>query len=183
MAEREREGRKVEVEVARKVIEGLREEEREKRSEELRRDKLRVVKLERQVEDRTAQVEALVDYSQGLEETVRGLEDQLELVEGDYERMREMWSVERGLLVEERNEKEWRQRARSDMRELVGLVEELECARREAEAVNEVGKIGESVWKLRKREWRDEKETMKAQLETVENESVFLLYSTLSRRF
>ncbi|GAA5828975.1 hypothetical protein JCM5353_005188 [Sporobolomyces roseus] len=169
-ARREREGRKQAGEVARSVIEELREELREVRVEDLQRERLSVVKLERQVQDRTAQVEALVDYSQGLEHSVKRLEEQVSLLEGDGQRMREMWRIDRGLLVEERNEKEWRQRARSDQRELVGLVEELELAREEAEAVKAVGKNGESVWKLRKREWRDDKETMKTELENTEKE-------------
>jgi len=169
-ARREREGRKQAGEVARSVIEGLREELREVRAEDLQRERLRVVKLERQVQDRTAQVEALVDYSQGLEHSVKRLEEQVSLLEGDGQRMGEMWRVDRGLLIEERNEKEWRQRARSDQRELVGLVEELELAREEAEALKEVGRSGESVWKLRKREWRDDKEAMKTELENVEKE-------------
>jgi len=170
VARKEREARKEMSIVAERVMRESREESREVRVEELRRERVRVVRLERQLEDRTAQVEALVDYSRGLEHSFSRLEDQVSLLEGDNERMKEMWRSDRGLLVEERNEKEWRQRARSDQRELVGLVEELEAARSEAEVVDEVGKCAESVWKLRKREWRDEKESMKAELETVEKE-------------
>ncbi|GAA5947937.1 hypothetical protein JCM3765_007037 [Sporobolomyces pararoseus] len=166
----ERDGRQLEMRVAERVIRELKDEVREVRVVELTRERFARAKVERQLQDRFAQVESLVEYSKGLEETVNGLEAQVKSLLEDNARIFELWNVDRGLLVNERNEKEWRQRARSDMRESAGLAEELESAREEAGIVKEVEKSGETVWKMRRREWKEEKEKMAADYEVVEEE-------------
>ncbi|GAA5874795.1 hypothetical protein JCM16303_002986 [Sporobolomyces ruberrimus] len=168
--EREREGRKREAQVAEEVVGKLREQMRDVRVAELTREQFRTIKLERQLRDRFAQVESLVEYSKGLEDTVKGLEHQVKVLVGDNERIGDMWRTDRGLLAGARNEKEWRQRARSDMRESQGLVDELEGAREEADVLREVEKSGELAWRLKRREWRDEKEKMQVEHEIVEGE-------------
>jgi len=168
--EREREARKSQGRVAQQVIEGLKEQVREVRVVELARERLMRVKVERQLQDRFAQVESLVEYSKGLEETVRGLEEQVKSIMEDNAKIVELWRVDRGLLVGERNEKEWRQRARSDMRESAGLLEELDMAREDAEIVKGVEKSGETVWKMRRREWKEEKAKMTTEYKVVEGE-------------
>lgn len=168
--EMEREGRKVGVQITEQVVEQLKAEVREVRVVELTRERLERLKVERQLQDRFAQVESLVEYSQGLEDTVRVLEEQVKSLVKDNERISTLWRTDREFLVVERNEKDWRQRARSDMRESSGLVDELDGAREEAEVVRAVEKSGETVWKMRKREWKEEKEQMTAEYEVVEGE-------------
>ncbi|GAA5875388.1 hypothetical protein JCM1840_003145 [Sporobolomyces johnsonii] len=169
-AKREGKARRDEAEAAEKVIRGLRDEVREARVIALQAERLRRVKLARQLDDRLAQVGALAEYSQGLEETVSLLSEQLEALNTDYSSLLELWRSDRTLLVGERNEKEWRQRARSDAREMTGLREDVGELEEIRECERMCERDGEQVWRLRRREWNDEKERMKVDYEVVEGE-------------
>lgn len=166
----EREGARRSVEATERVIAQLKDEVRQARLADLATERFTRIKLERQLQDRLNQVESLVEYSQGLEETVRVMEEQVKSVVEDHLWISALWKIDRELLVVERSEKEWRQRARSDQREKDGLIEELDGARVESDAVAGVEKTGEVVWKMRKREWKQEKEQMTAAYETIEGE-------------
>lgn len=149
-----------------------RAETRNARVVELHMSRLREVKLQRQLEDRTAQVETLAAYAAGLEEKADELVSQAKMREEDSEKLRASWRGDRMLLVEERNEKEWRQRARADEREADGLRKEVE-GMREMEVVDrESRKMGEWVEKERRSRWRAEKKEMQRDYEVVEGECV-----------
>ncbi|GAA5925628.1 uncharacterized protein JCM15063_005076 [Sporobolomyces koalae] len=177
--QQERHARTLEADVARQVVEDLHERVRHARLVDLVQERHERNKLERQVQDRQAEIATLVDYSKGLESTVILLEGQVRSALADNAEALSSWRVDRDLLVSERNEKEWRQRARSDLRELIGLTEELEAARAEAHILQGVDQTADSVWKLRKREWKDNKERLEAdharleaELDTAVNEDI-----------
>ncbi|CEQ42481.1 SPOSA6832_04296, partial [Sporobolomyces salmonicolor] len=169
-AKREGKARSEEAAAAEKVVQGLREEVREVRVIALQAERLRRVKLTRQLDDRATQVGALAEYSQGLEETVSVLSEQLDALNSDYTSLLELWRSDRALLVEERSEKEWRQRARSDAREMTGLREDVGDLEELRECERMCERDGEQVWRLRRREWNAEKEKMKVDYEVVEGE-------------
>jgi chromosome segregation ATPase len=83
-----------------------------------------ILSLSRQISERTSQVSELVSYSQSLEEELALLSQSHDDLTDELSwRARECkWERETGV----RSEKEWRQRARSDGRELVSLRAEVE---------------------------------------------------------
>ncbi|KAM0791572.1 hypothetical protein ACM66B_006018 [Microbotryomycetes sp. NB124-2] len=84
--------------------------------------KYKCARLERQLGDRIAQVDALADYVALIEQESEFAKEQLETAEADRDWAMDMWRQER----EDRlGEKEWRQRARSDQREMLGLRDEV----------------------------------------------------------
>lgn len=110
------------MEVAEQVLQGSRKEVATVRVDELLVAELRIARLERQLGDRTAQVEALGEYSAQVGEEADALREELERVEEEREWALGVWRGER---EERRGEKDWRQRARSDQREMMGLREEV----------------------------------------------------------
>ncbi|KAK4047143.1 hypothetical protein OIV83_005595 [Microbotryomycetes sp. JL201] len=84
--------------------------------------KYKGARLERQLADRIAQVDALADYVAAVEQESEYFRQQLEMAEADRDWAMDMWRQEREDRV---GEKEWRQRARSDQREMLGLRDEV----------------------------------------------------------
>ncbi|GAA6060097.1 hypothetical protein JCM10212_003505 [Sporobolomyces blumeae] len=168
--ERERYARRQLVETSKAVVEDYETRLRSARVVELQQERYRSTRLERQLADRTAQVEALVEYSQQLEDHNHVLSRQVSDLERDAQDILDRWRQDRELLLDDRDEKEWRQRARSDQREIVGLGEEVEHAREVERVRIQVESAVEDVWRLRKREWKDEKAAMKREYEVVEGE-------------
>lgn len=136
----EREGRKEVSKVAEEMVKGLRKKVEVVRVEELLVARYRIAKLERQLGDRVGQVVALGEYSEMVGEEADELKEELNRAEEDRELVRGLWREER---EDRRNEKEWRQRARSDQREMNGLKDEvmfLEEMRSVEKSVEESGK-------------------------------------------
>ncbi|BGO91863.1 hypothetical protein JCM10020v2_003519 [Rhodotorula toruloides] len=120
--EREKQGRAEQATAAGEAVLSARVEARVARQGELYEARMREVKLRRQVEDRIAQVESLAAYAAGLEERVKVAEESREEAEWQRWRIRDLWRDERELMVgPERNEKEWRQRARAESEGRLGL--------------------------------------------------------------
>jgi hypothetical protein len=168
----ERAAREQQASAAGEVVAAAREEARTARVVELHLSKLREVRLERQLEDRTAQVSSLAEYASGLEAQVDLLEAQVKAQDADGAKLRASWRGDRLLLVDERNEKEWRQRARADEREVLGLREEVEGLKDVEGIDREARKMGEWVEKERRSRWKIEKREMKRDYEIVEGECV-----------
>ncbi|GAA5967646.1 hypothetical protein JCM11641_005722 [Rhodosporidiobolus odoratus] len=168
--EREQTARIEQAQIASAVIASTREETRLARLAELRLSEFANARLERQLADRLAQVESLVSYAQGLEAQLQLAEEQRKEQEVDIQRLRSMWAWDRELIVGERGEKEWRQRARADWREVEGLVDRLHEVEGEAKLVGEGWEMGERVWERRRKSWEKERKDLKVELEVAEGE-------------
>ncbi|GAA6039480.1 hypothetical protein JCM8097_009572 [Rhodosporidiobolus ruineniae] len=168
---REKQGRAEVVDAAATALRQARDEVRSVRVVELQAEKLRGIKLARQVEDQKSVVESLVDYSAGLEYRVGVLEAELREQEEDRRKVFASWRSDRELLVgPARCEKEWRQRARADGRDVEGLRDEVAGWNEVWEVEREGVRLGETVEKEARRRWREEKKVMKRDYEVVEGE-------------
>lgn len=169
--EREKQGRAEQATAAGEAVLSAREEARIARQGELYDARLREVKLRRQVEDRIAQVESLAAYASGLEERVKVAEESREEAEWQRWRVRELWRDERELITgPERNEKEWRQRARADLRDAAGLRDEVTSGAEE-KAWRVLWDEEARLWmKGREKRWDEEKRALKKELSDLEKE-------------
>ncbi|ORY84163.1 hypothetical protein BCR35DRAFT_303248 [Leucosporidium creatinivorum] len=121
-AREEGRARKDVTEATERVVKDLRTQVASVRVVDLTAASLRIARLERQLEDRTAQVQALGEYSAQVGEEADALKEELVQAEEERDWALGEWRKER---EDRRSEKEWRQRARSDQREMVGLREEV----------------------------------------------------------
>ncbi|BGO91860.1 hypothetical protein NBRC10512_007659 [Rhodotorula toruloides] len=169
--EREKQGRAEQATAAGEAVLSARVEARVARQGELYEARMREVKLRRQVEDRIAQVESLAAYAAGLEERVKVAEESREEAEWQRWRIRDLWRDERELMVgPERNEKEWRQRARADLRDASGLRDEIASAEEEKYWRVEWDEEARLWMKGREKRWDEEKRALKKELSDLEKE-------------
>lgn len=185
-ARRERQGREEAATAAGEAVRAVRAAADERdagRLVELHAGRMAHVRLERQLADRKAQVESLAAYA-------ATLEAQLSLAEEDRARserdqrfvLLEAWQAERALNAPSGQsgglggggraevEKEWRQRARADAREVEGLRDEVALARVEEEVLSALQ--GETVrWEgEREKSWKAERAAAKKALQATEHE-------------
>ncbi|KAK4048257.1 hypothetical protein OIO90_005876 [Microbotryomycetes sp. JL221] len=118
MAKLERQARKDVVKLASDEIERLRHLVDEIRLTQVVELKHKCVRMERQLGDRNAQVEELAGYASIVEQESDMLRAELTTLEQERDWAMTMWQQERD---DRQSEKEWRQRARSDQREMLGL--------------------------------------------------------------
>ncbi|GAA5911375.1 hypothetical protein JCM8208_005234 [Rhodotorula glutinis] len=149
----------------------LRDEARVARADDLYAERCRTAALERRLADRDAVLASVVAHAQALEEQL-ALAD-AERLEAEWRewRVRDAWREDRALLVGPgRDEKEWRQRARADGREMDGLRDDVALAERE--------RADEREWDAVRREWerrrdkaaREDKKRFERDFEVVEGE-------------
>ena len=121
-AREEARGRRDVFGAAEESITSLKKEVGQVRVAELHAARLRILRLERQLGDRTAQVQALGEYSEQVGEEADFVKAELARAEQDRD-----WALEelRRDREERKGDKEWRQRTRSDQRELNGLRDEV----------------------------------------------------------
>ncbi|KAM0751878.1 hypothetical protein T439DRAFT_379954 [Meredithblackwellia eburnea MCA 4105] len=100
---------------------------------------LRTLHLERILGDRSAVIEALGDYSAQLEDELADLQDQLDETERQRDWYQEELRWERSVRVG--GEKEWRQRCRSERRELDGARSEIEFERKVGRVLGQVDRV------------------------------------------
>ncbi|GAA5863019.1 hypothetical protein JCM8547_003653 [Rhodosporidiobolus lusitaniae] len=180
-AEREKQAREEQASAAGEAIAAARAETHPQRLGELLAAQTKAVKLERQLADREAQVQSLVAYADGLEARLTVFQDELRGAEEDARKMRSLWREERELAVSERGEKEWRQRARADLREVEGLREEVEGMREMGGLDREAREIAERVDRERRKRWAAEKKEMKREYEVVEGELDYAVNEEIPR--
>ncbi|GAA5820775.1 hypothetical protein JCM11251_003154 [Rhodosporidiobolus azoricus] len=172
--ERERDAREQQARAAGEAVERVLKAGEEKAWRlrvEVQQGRLREARLERQVGNRDAQVEALVEYVQELEERLQKSLEERDEANEDRRRVLRMWREDGELLVgPERAEKEWRQRARADGREAEGLREEVKGVRAIEEADREMRVMAEWVDKERRKTWAREKKALKTEVEVLEGE-------------
>ncbi|BGP40580.1 hypothetical protein JCM10450v2_004579 [Rhodotorula kratochvilovae] len=170
-ARTERRGREDAALAAGELTAALRAEARDARVEELHAARLRAARLARRVEDREAVIASLGEYARGLEERLAHAAGERDEGEWREWRLREAWRAERELLVGPgREEKEWRQRARADAREMLGLREDVALLEREGEAEREWDGVRGEWERRREKAWREEKRRMERDFEVVEGE-------------
>ncbi|GEM10020.1 hypothetical protein Rt10032_c09g4037 [Rhodotorula toruloides] len=169
--EREKQGRAEQATAAGEAVLSAREEVRVARRGELYEARMREVKLRRQVEDRIAQVESLAVYAAGLEERITVAEESREKAEWQRWRIRDLWRDERELIVgPERNEKEWRQRARADLRDATGLRDEVVSSEEEKDWRMQWDEEARMWMKGREKRWDEEKRALQKELLDLEKE-------------
>lgn len=149
------------------MIESLRLEIASVRVADLHTARLRILRLERQLADRTAQVKALGEYSGQVNDEADFLRDELRSAEVDRDWMREAWKAER---ADRRSEKEWRQRTRSDQREILGLREDVTFLSDFRTAERVVDGAAEWVAEERRRALEADKSSLEEELEVAEGE-------------
>ncbi|GAA6053204.1 hypothetical protein JCM3770_000030 [Rhodotorula araucariae] len=170
-ARTERRGREDAAVAAGELACALRAEARDARVEELHAARLRGARLARRVADREAAVASLGEYARGLEERLAMADGEREAADWREWRLREAWRTDRELVVGPgREEKEWRQRARADGREMLGLREHVALLEREGAAEREWDAVRGEWERRRDRAWREEKKRMERDFEVVEGE-------------
>ncbi|GAA5983819.1 hypothetical protein JCM10908_005939 [Rhodotorula pacifica] len=175
-ARRERQGREEAATAAGEAVLRSRAEAHERdaqRLAELHASRMDGAQKERQLADRKAQVESLVAYASTLEARLALAEEERLLSERDARFVLfDAWTSERDLNYTTRAEieKEWRQRARADGREMEGLRDEVRRWEREEEVLGLVQ--GELLaWEMeRERSWQAEREANKKALRATEAE-------------
>ena len=181
-ARRERQGREEAATAAGEAVRAVRAAADERDTErlvELHAGRTAHVRLERQLADRRAQVESLAAYASTLEARLSLAEEERARSERDQRFvLLEAWHAERDLNVPSglgggvraEVEKEWRQRARADAREVEGLREEVALARIEEEVLSALQ--GETLrWEVeRETSWKAERAAAKKALQATEHE-------------
>jgi chromosome segregation ATPase len=159
--------RAAEAQVAASVISTLRSEVSSVRVAELHAARLRILRLERQLADRSGQVDALGQYSAQIGEEADSLRHDLKDAEEERAWALAAWKSERD---DRRSDKEWRQRTRSDQREILGLRDDFAFLSdlRNAERVIEDAVIW--VGRERGNVLQAEKITLEGELEVAEGE-------------
>lgn len=186
-ARRERQGREEAATAAGEAVRAVRAAADERdagRLVELHAGRTAHVRLERQLADRKAQVESLAAYASTLEARLSLTEEDRARSERDQRFvLLEAWHAERDLNAAPSGqsgglggggraevEKEWRQRARADAREVEGLREEVALARVEEEVMSALH--GETLrWEVeREKTWKAERAAAKKALQATEHE-------------
>lgn len=183
-ARRERQGREEAATAAGEAVRAVRAAADERDTErlvELHADRTAHVRLERQLADRKAQVESLAAYASTLEARLSLAEEDRARSDRDQRFvLLEAWHAERDLNApltsgqsgggRAEMEKEWRQRARADAREVEGLREEVALARVEEEVLSALH--GETLrWEHeREKSWKAERAAAKKALQATEHE-------------
>lgn len=175
-AHRERRGREDAALAAGELVASLRAERSALAPvEDLAAERLARVALERRVADREAVLASVGEYARALEERLALAAAELDEASWREWRVREMWRTERDLVVSPgRDEKEWRQRARADAREMEGLREEVGMWEREAEREREWDELRGEWERRRDKAWREERKRMVRDYEVVAGECVAL---------
>lgn len=175
--------RVAEADIAATVISSLRSELASVRVGELHTARLRILRLERQLGDSSAQIDALGQYSAQVGEEADMLRAQLASAEHDRAWALAAWKAERD---DRRSDKEWRQRTRSDQREILGLREdvafltEFQAAERVIDdAAAWVGKERRSALEAEKLSLEDELEVAEGELDLAVNEEIPRLEANL----
>lgn len=159
--------RKDATEATERIVKQLRAQVAEVRVVDLAAASLRIARLERQLEDRTAQVQALGEYSAQVGEEADALKEELVKTEQERDWALSEWRKER---EDRRSEKEWRQRARSDQREMMGLREEVGFLEGWLTVGREVERDSKWVEGERREETSRELKMLKKELEVAEGE-------------
>ncbi|GAA5972377.1 hypothetical protein JCM8115_001317 [Rhodotorula mucilaginosa] len=183
-ARRERQGREEAATAAGEAVRAVRAAADERDTErlvELHADRTAHVRLERQLADRKAQVESLAAYASTLEARLSLAEEDRARSDRDQRFvLLEAWHAERDLnapLTSGQSgggraevEKEWRQRARADAREVEGLREEVALAQIEEEVLSALH--GETLrWEHeREKSWKADRAAAKKALQATEHE-------------
>lgn len=153
----------------------LRDEARVARADELYAERRRTAALERRVADRDAVLASVAAHAQALEERLALADTERAEAEWREWRLRDAWREDRALLVGPgRDEKEWRQRARADGREMDGLRDDVALAERERADEREWDSVRGEWERRRDKAARDEKKRMERDFEVVEGECVLL---------
>ncbi|GJN90948.1 hypothetical protein Rhopal_003962-T1 [Rhodotorula paludigena] len=171
IARRERLGREEQASLASAAVRSARDEASLARVEELAAARLRNVRLSRALEDRKAVVASLGEYARDLEERLARADDERTEAESREWAIREAWRAERELVVgPARDEKEWRQRARADAREVAALRDEVERGEREQDVEREWDGVRAEWEKRREKAWAHERKALLRDYEVVEGE-------------
>lgn len=180
-ARRERRGREDAALAAGELVASLRAERSALAPvEDLAAERLARVALERRVADREAVLASVGEHARALEERLALAGVELDEASWREWRVREMWRTERDMVVSPgRDEKEWRQRARADGREMEGLREEVGMWEKEAEREREWDELRGEWERRRDKAWREERKRMERDYEVVEGECVTLSDSLL----
>lgn len=175
-AQRERSGREEAATAAGEVVARLRAEAHDAASSQETATyalQLAQIKLERQLADRQAQVESLAAYASTLEARLALADEDRARTDRDNRFVLvELWRAERDLAAHEGRdvEKEWRQRARADARDVDGLRELVSAAETEAEVLAQWSRDVGAWEEARARTWRSERSAAKKALQATEAE-------------
>ncbi|BGP55885.1 hypothetical protein JCM8202_002673 [Rhodotorula sphaerocarpa] len=186
-AQRERSGREEAATAAGEVVARLRAEAHDAASSQETATyalQLAQIKLERQLADRQAQIESLAAYASTLEARLALADEDRARTDRDNRFVLvELWRAERDLAAHEGRdvEKEWRQRARADARDVDGLRELASAAETEAEVLAQWSRDVGAWEEGRARTWRSERSAAKKALQATEAELETALHTEIPR--
>ncbi|GAA5935909.1 hypothetical protein JCM3775_007359 [Rhodotorula graminis] len=149
----------------------LRDDARIARADDLYAERRRCAALERRIADRDAILASVAAHAHALEEQLAlATAERLEAEWREW-RLRDAWREDRALLVGPgRDEKEWRQRARADGREMDGLRDDVALGERERADEREWDAVRAEWERRRDKAAREDKKRLERDLEVVEGE-------------